>query len=852
MKESVKNAIDVLTTSLGSKNHKNQSTRAEKVVDACALVQRRMGLDFTENLLLEQLGAVSASKEFIGFINILGLAFYRKVQYDLAIACFKFRISKNPDDKVAYNNLGLSYNRLGKSVEAATAYSNGLKIDRLYKQAGSNLLYLRHYIWGADPESISSDHKAYAETHYGSGRNYMVGREVDLDPGRLLHLGFLSGDLRFHAVSRFVEGIFSELDRRQFEIYVYHTYDRAEDSISEKLKSYQLTWRRVNKLSVDEITELIQSDRIDILLDLAVYTQGGLPDLIARQVAPLQINYLGYPDTSGIPAMHCRLTDYVSDPEGVDHLYSEKLIRLPAPMWNYTPWPNLPDPNPAPCLNNDHVTFGSMNNHAKLQPQWLKVWAKVLRQVPGSRLLLKSRAMNSDRIAEEVFSLFNEYGVSRDRVIARGFESRPNDHFLTFHDIDICLDSVPYNGTTTTFDSLWMGVPVATMTGSLHVSRTTASILTQMGMTDWIAGDPDQFIEICQRHASDKNKLNDLRGQLRQTMRRTTLGDPAAFCRLFEMALRELWKSFCEDRPVTAKSGANQVLEREALEQIGDLRDHPQPNISIVVCSSSPENLEIHKRHIAETIGVPWEYIGIDNSGMHYSLARAYNEGGGKAKSGIIVFVHDDVFFATKNWGKILLSKFEEVPEIGLIGVAGTAYFQSTHPFWVASKAPFIHGRVIHHTKQLRISRYSEQEWDQPVVAIDGLMMAVRRSVFEQNPFDQATFDGFHFYDMDFSLRVSETSNVIVTQDILVKHLSAGKFDDIWKEYRDRFRNKYPGNKVWSCAEGVPEKDSHLQRLECHYPLDSEFDLDELENVKRLGIAHPKHPEYRNPSVGKT
>ena len=852
MKESVKNAIGVLTTCLASENQKDQNARAEKIVDACALVRERMGLDFTESLLIEQLAAAAPTKEFIGFVNILGLAFYRKVHYDLAIACFKFRISKNPNDKIAYNNLGLSYNRLGKSVEAANAYSSGLKIDRLYKQAGSNLLYLRHYIWGADPESISSDHRAYGETHYGSGKNYMVGRKVDLDPERILRLGFLSGDLRFHAVSRFVDGIFSELDRSQFEIYVYHTYDRAEDSISEKLKSYRLTWRRVNKLSVDGTTERIQNDQIDILIDLAVYTQGGLPDLIARQVAPIQINYLGYPDTSGIPTMHYRLTDSVSDPEGVDFLYSEKLIRLPMPMWNYTPWPNLPDPEPAPCLRNDFITFGSMNNHAKLQPQWLKVWARVLRQIPGSRLLLKSRAMNSARIAEEVFSLFTDCGVSRDRVIARGFETRPNDHFLTYHDIDICLDSVPYNGTTTTFDSLWMGVPVATMTGNLHVSRTTASILTQMDMTDWIAADPDQFIAVCMHHASDRDKLNNLRGHLRKTMGQSTLGDPSAFCRLFGSTLRELWEGYCSDRAGIAERGPYQIIEHEPVDQIDDLRSHPEPKISVVVCSASPENLAIHKHHIGETIGAPWEYIGINNSDMNHSLARAYNDGGEQAKGEVIIFVHDDVFFATKNWGKILLSKFEASAETGLIGVAGTAYFQSIHPFWVASKAPFIHGRVIHHTNQLRISRYSAQEWDQPVVAIDGLMMAVRRKVFERHPFDQKTFDGFHFYDLDFSLRVSETSNVIVTQDILVKHLSGGKFDDVWKEYRDRFRKKYPGNKVWSCAEGVPEKDSHLQRLKCHYPPDSEFDLEEMENVERLGIEHPKHPRYRPPRAGTT
>ncbi|MGI9316899.1 MAG: glycosyltransferase, partial [bacterium] len=535
----------------------------------------------------------------------------------------------------------------------------------------------------------------------------------------------------------------------------------------------------------------------------------------------------------------------------VEQLYSEKLVRLPVAMWNYTPWPNLPEPSAPPCAQNGYVTFGSMNNHAKLQTEWLKVWARVLREIPDSVLLIKSRAMSSVRIAEDLYRLFEDCGVSRKRIIAKGFEMRPNDHFLTFEEIDICLDSVPYNGTTTTFDALWMGVPVVTMSGELHVNRTSSSILAEMRMQDWVARDCNQFVQICKRHAADPKKLTTMRKTMRGTMGQTTLGNSAAFSRHFETALRSLWRDFCSAPPGQAKQLNTNYTNYQTNSVSNNIEHKAEPEISIVVCASNHESLECHKRHVTDTVGVPFEYIGIDNSSKKHGLAQAYNLGGIQATSDVIVFVHDDVFFTTKNWGSILLSKFKQSTQLGMIGLAGTAYLQSRHPYWVASKAPFIHGRVIHHGNQLRLSRYSGREQDQPVVAIDGLMMAVRRKVFAQHQFDPKTFDGFHFYDLDFSLRVSETDPVIVTQDILVKHLSSGRFDQVWEKYRDRFRRKYPNNKVWSSAPGSPKKNSHQQRLNCHHPLDTEFDSDQIKTVELLGIEHPKHPGYISTSADK-
>jgi len=861
-------AIDQLAHALQDTENTDFKTRSNLAVDACEIIEEQNGLEFAENTLSEQLAAVKASRAFIGFLNIFGLALYRRIRYDLAITVFNYRIARNPKDKIAFNNIGLTYNRLGRSREAAAAYQSAINADPDYKQAGSNLLYLQHYIWGADPEEISHAHHAYARRHYQTTKNSLSQIPINLDPDRRLSIGFLSGDFRFHAVSRFIEGIFKHLDRSQFELYVYHTYNGPEDSITEVLKSYDIHWKRVHKLNLAELTNSIQSDRIDILFDLAVYTQGGNPDLIAQQVAPIQINYMGYPDTSGIPALNYRITDEVSDPVGVDSLYSEKLLRLPVPLWTYAPWPNLPAISDPPYLKNGHITFGSMNNHAKLQTEWLQVWAKVLKAIPNSVLLIKSRAINSARTGPEVYRRFAEWGISRERIIAKGFNNIPNEHFLTFHDIDIALDTAPYCGTTTTFDSLWMGVPVATMTGSLHVTRTSASILTGLEMADWVAESPEEFVEICKEKANDTDSLGALRHSMRQRMQGTSLGDAKLFCGHLSTLLRNTWKQYCEDQPAQNQQSISTKTEQslpsveppKRIVVTTPFSDRPDsgesngetpqsslfelnPVISIIVCGSNEAALTLYKDHIENTIGLPFEFIGVNNAHNHYSLTEAYNIGGKMATTNLLVFAHDDVFYTNQNWGKTLIEKFANNPKLGLVGLAGTAYLQSRFPYWVAAKAPFIHGRVIHHNNTMKVSHYSKEHSDQRVVAIDGLFMASSRSAFDQHGFDEDIFDGFHFYDLDYSVRVSQTHDVTVTHDILVKHLSGGNFDEDWKHYRDRFRQKYPG-KAWQCVEGQPDKDAHKQRLSCHVPAESVFSPSEFKEAESLGIEHPKHPDH--------
>lgn len=229
--------------------------------------------------------------------------------------------------------------------------------------------------------------------------------------------------------------------------------------------------------------------------------------------------------------------------------------------------------------------------------------------------------------------------------------------------------------------------------------------------------------------------------------------------------------------------------------------------ISIIVCSRLDPVVDIHMRNVAATVALSHEYIRIDNRNNRYGICAAYNEGVSQSKGDILVFVHEDVFFMEPGWGNVLESKFND-PSVGLIGVAGTQYLFGNPPGWVVAGRPFIRGRVVHeldneNTYNLTVFSWDKQDSD--VVAVDGLFFAIRKSLFNRIRFDDSTFDGFHFYDLDICMQIRKTHRLVVTWDILVKHMSGGAFNEVWKQYAMRFLQKYRSEFPASCTDAVPD-----------------------------------------------
>lgn len=366
------------------------------------------------------------------------------------------------------------------------------------------------------------------------------------DPKRRLRVGVVSADLRRHSVGYFVRGALEHLDRHDFQFYAYFDH-HGEDQVSFMLKPMFHEWCDIFSQTDDVVLERIRQDRIDILIDLAGHTGANRMRLFARRAAPVQVTYLGYPNTTGLDTMDYRLTDRWADPEGDgDEFHSETLWRLPNSFLCYTaPTEDLPLAEP-PLMKNGFPTFGSFNNRIKISDQCLALWVRLLREIPESRLVLKSIQGTEDKNSRQsLLDQFIEQGIDSGRVQVHAQVSGLENHLDMYSRIDLALDTFPYNGTTTTCEALWMGVPVIGMTGDRHVSRVGESLLNNLGLPELVARDEEDYLRIVKELASDSQRLATLRREMRQRMRTSHLMDSRLLGHDLGDAFRAMWRRHC-------------------------------------------------------------------------------------------------------------------------------------------------------------------------------------------------------------------------------------------------------------------------------------------------------------------
>jgi FkbM family methyltransferase len=381
----------------------------------------------------------------------------------------------------------------------------------------------------------------------------------DPSPERRLRIGYVSPDFSSHVVGRNIWPLLHHHDHTQFDITLYANMTHG-DPMTEQFQRCADHWCPIATWSDERVAERIRQDAIDILVDLALHTQGNRLLVFARKPAPVQVTFAGYPGTTGLRAIDYRLTDPYLDPSGLNEDYSaEQVYRLPHTFWCFDPQGEEPAVAPLPAIKQGRVTFGCLNNFCKVNDGVLELWTRVLDAVPGSRLMLLSKP-GSHR--QRTLDFLGRLGIAAERV--EFCSPRPRAEYLAlYHQIDIGLDTFPYNGHSTSLDSYWMGVPVVTLVGHTVVGRAGLSQLTNLGLTDLVARSPDEFVEIAASLGGDLPRLEALRRGLRERLRQSPLMDAVGFTRGIEQAYRSMWRRWCEQQHQESKTPPPEVSTPE-------------------------------------------------------------------------------------------------------------------------------------------------------------------------------------------------------------------------------------------------------------------------------------------------
>jgi protein O-GlcNAc transferase len=399
-----------------------------------------------------------------------------------------------------------------------------------------------NYLDGIGRGEMYAEHAAFgAAVGRGAPRSFANAP----DPGRRIRVAFLSPDLRMHSVAYFLEPLLAHLDRAQFEVHLYHDHF-VEDAVSARLRSHADAWRNFVGLSDAAVEAAIREDKPDLLVDLAGHTGLNRLPLFAQRLAPVQVSYLGYPNTTGMDSMDFRLVDAITDPYGdAEPLYAEKLIRFAPTAWSYLPPEESPLPALPPSLAGGPVIFGSFNNFAKVTDAALFAWSKLLTAVRGSRLRIKNAGLEDPAVNGLVRERLVRADLDPGRVELVGRDPAIACHLAQYHGIDVALDTSPYNGTTTTCEALWMGVPVVTLAGDRHASRVGASLLTAVGRPEWIARNWDDYVAIAAALAGNQAQRRTIGLTLRDAVASSALLDHTGQAQRFGHALRECWAAWC-------------------------------------------------------------------------------------------------------------------------------------------------------------------------------------------------------------------------------------------------------------------------------------------------------------------
>ncbi len=519
--------------------------------------------------------AVSLRPGFAEAMNNLGLSLKELGRSEEAIKAIRRAIEIKPEFADAYYNLGITHKEQSKLDEAVEHFNKALSIEpnhlgavsalaivRMEQgdldtsmdlmrrslaiekdwQIHSNYCLLSNYHPKLSGEEVLEVHKQW-DRDYGTHKQPPAPHTNDRNPSRKIRIGYVSPDFKNHAVSHFIEPILGSHDKTAFEVFGY-AHVAKPDVISHFLKSKTDQWREIFGKNDDQVEKMIREDQIDILVDLAGHTALNRLTLFSRKPAPVQVSMIGYPSTTGLAAMDYKIADHHSDPEGVDRLYTEKLYRLEGTFWCFRPLDDREPVGDLPAKRNGFVTFGSVNNFAKVSPEVLDLWARIVAAVPKSRIEFQHSALGSEVTRRRVIDAMAKHGVTEDRIEMAGWGGF-EQYIDRLRGFDLALDPFPFNGGTTTCHQLFYGVPFITLTGERQVSRMGVSMLNALGMPELIANSTDDYFDKAVALARDVDRMARLRSVIRPTMIESPLCNAIQYTRQLEDGYRKMFATWC-------------------------------------------------------------------------------------------------------------------------------------------------------------------------------------------------------------------------------------------------------------------------------------------------------------------
>jgi predicted O-linked N-acetylglucosamine transferase (SPINDLY family) len=454
-------------------------------------------------------------------------------------------IAARADYAMAWNSLGTLLGDMARSEEALDAFDQAVKFAPESVAYASNRLCGLHYVTGTTSAHLAEAHTEWYWLHIATAVAPTPPASVDIDPDRVLRVGFVSPDFGKHPVGYLSAPLFENTSPHSLETIVFNTRPAdLKDTLSRRIETACSTWHDVADLDDEALAQFITAQRIDILFDMSGQTAGNRLSVFARQPAPVQMSWIGYVGSTGLPMMNYVIGDAHQFPNDAEKHYTERLLKLPNGYTCYRPPDDAPDVGPLPALANGHVTFGCLNNPAKLNGEVIATFSDVLKAVDHSHLLMRFRGLDDPAVQAPIVKRFKQHGVAENRIV---FEGRA-DHraFLdTYNRIDIALDTFPYSGGLTTCEALWMGVPTLTMPGDTFAGRHAASYLATTGYNDCRVGSRDELVERAVSLSSDLTALADLRAKMRNQVAKSPLCDGPGFAHGFEAKVRDAWKEWC-------------------------------------------------------------------------------------------------------------------------------------------------------------------------------------------------------------------------------------------------------------------------------------------------------------------